>query len=202
MTTTNYGIADEHGTDYTVGLQGEVVARRVAQRLADKHGKSVYLYTRVTMDDLTSSQIGGLADSTEDEDIRGACRRVLSEQRDGLYPVQYVEQHGADLEAIAEALSAPEEIEPTPAPARKVLLRTGTVGQHFGTCGVIHDITTGARLAEGATRPYGYTAAAISDVEAIAKERGYLVLTDGEAIEAGIDPETGERFEDESGAES
>lgn len=41
---TNYGIADENGTDYTVGLQGDVVARRTAQRLADQHGKPVYLY--------------------------------------------------------------------------------------------------------------------------------------------------------------
>lgn len=41
---TTYGIADEHGTDYTVGLQGEEVARRSARRLAHRHGKSVYLY--------------------------------------------------------------------------------------------------------------------------------------------------------------
>lgn len=41
---TNYNIADEVGTDYTVGLQGDLVARRTAQRLADQHGKSVYLY--------------------------------------------------------------------------------------------------------------------------------------------------------------
>lgn len=44
MTTPTYGIADENGNDYTVGLQGEVVARRTAQRIADKHGKTVYLY--------------------------------------------------------------------------------------------------------------------------------------------------------------
>lgn len=44
MTTTNYGIADEYGTDYTVGLSPEVEARRVAQRLADRHRKPVYLY--------------------------------------------------------------------------------------------------------------------------------------------------------------
>lgn len=41
---TNYGIEDENGEAYTVGLQGEVVARRVAQRLANEQRKSVYLY--------------------------------------------------------------------------------------------------------------------------------------------------------------
>ena len=108
---TNYGIADENGTDYTVGLQG-LVARRTAQDLANRHGKPVYLYTRVTTSDLTSGQIEDLEESTEDADIRAACARVLSERVDGLYPIQYVENHGDDLEAIAEALSEPEEIAP------------------------------------------------------------------------------------------
>lgn len=86
---------------------------------------------------------------------------------------------------------------PPPAPPRKVLLRTRTVGQHFGTCGVIHDVADGERLYEGGVRPYGFTAAAMGDVEAVATERGYIVLTDEECIEHGLNPETGERFEDE-----
>ena len=89
------------------------------------------------------------------------------------------------------------EIDDPTALPRKVLLRTGTVGQHFGTCGVIHDVATGERLYEGPTRPYGFTAAAMSDAETVAEERRYVVLSDDDAIEAGINPVTGERFGDE-----
>lgn len=59
---------------------------------------------------------------------------------------------------------------------RKVIvtLRTRTVGQSFGTCGQIV-ARNGRVLAEGKDRPYGFTAAALTDVEEIARERGYEV---------------------------
>lgn len=122
---------------------------------------------------------------------RKAAQRRANELGQTVYlyapsEVREAEERGEEHES--------EAIEPEP---RKVLLRTGTVGQHFGTCGVIHDVRTGQRLAEGMTRPYGFTAAALADVEAIADERRYVVLTDEEAIECGINPETGVRFDDE-----
>ncbi len=64
----------------------------------------------------------------------------------------------------------------------RVVLRTRTVGQCFGTVGEIR-ARDGDLLAEGQVRPYGFESAAISDVAAIASDRGYLVLTDPEQIE-------------------
>ncbi len=67
-------------------------------------------------------------------------------------------------------------------PPMQVILRTRTVGQAFGTMGEIR-ARNGDLLAQGEVRPYGFTNAAISDVAAIASDRGYLVLTDPEQIE-------------------
>jgi two-component sensor histidine kinase len=44
MEATNYGIEDGHGNTLTVGLQGEEHAERIAQRMANERGESVWMY--------------------------------------------------------------------------------------------------------------------------------------------------------------
>lgn len=65
--------------------------------------------------------------------------------------------------------------------ARNVRITTRTVGQHFGTCAVVKDAKTGRKLAEGETKPYGFTAAAVANGEDIAKKNGWTVLDSEEA---------------------
>lgn len=62
---------------------------------------------------------------------------------------------------------------------KQVKIETRTVGQSFATCAVIRDAKTGRKLAVGEDKPYGFTAAARANGEAIAEKHGWTVV-DGE----------------------
>ncbi len=59
-----------------------------------------------------------------------------------------------------------------------VYLSTRTVGQHFGTCGVVRRVGDGRVVAKSDTvRPYGFTGAALEDAEALATCKGWSVVS-------------------------
>lgn len=65
---------------------------------------------------------------------------------------------------------------------RLVRIETRTVGQSFGTVGIVRDAKTGEKLAESETvRPYGYTYSAARDADEIAQDRGWQVEREAEA---------------------
>ena len=61
-----------------------------------------------------------------------------------------------------------------------VTIKTRTVGQSFGTVGVLCDARTGRKVAVTETvRPYGFTAAAVADAEELAARLGHGVAEGG-----------------------
>ena len=58
-----------------------------------------------------------------------------------------------------------------------VTVKTRTVGQHFGTCGIIRSAKNGRKLAETPdTYPLGFTTAAIEAAKGIARRKGWTVI--------------------------
>ena len=62
--------------------------------------------------------------------------------------------------------------------SRAVTLSTVTIGQHFGTAGLVRDARTGRKLAQTETVGLGHRAAAILRAEEIAAKRGWTVVSD------------------------
>jgi hypothetical protein len=58
----------------------------------------------------------------------------------------------------------------------KVVIKTATVGQNFGTVGLVCDARSGRKLAETAdTYPLGFVTAARAGAEALAKKNGWTL---------------------------
>lgn len=61
--------------------------------------------------------------------------------------------------------------------ARRVTVETRTVGQSFGTVGVVRDMR-GRKIAESPTvRPFGFSEQACRDALAIVEARGWAVVS-------------------------
>lgn len=59
---------------------------------------------------------------------------------------------------------------------RTVVIDTATVGQFFGTVGVVKDARTGRKVAEAKyVRPYGFVSAALDDARTLAEDRGWTI---------------------------
>jgi hypothetical protein len=57
-----------------------------------------------------------------------------------------------------------------------VTIHSATVGQNFGSVGIVRDAKTKKKLAEADdVRPYGFDSAALGDAEALAKKNGWTV---------------------------
>lgn len=58
----------------------------------------------------------------------------------------------------------------------KVYIDVETVGQYFGTCGIIRELGTGTWMASTQVRPYGFEARAILDARFEAGRHGWEVV--------------------------
>lgn len=61
--------------------------------------------------------------------------------------------------------------------SKHVYLVTRTVGQSFGTVGVVREVGSRRKLAESdKVRPFGFIHVALNDAEHVAAQHGWIVL--------------------------